>query len=199
MPNGVECFDNWTAYCRIQINYLEHVQPLWDLPRELLDDDTQEFIANQTCTSCHSIADSDGFSQVPAGQLDFSPSVSSDQPAHLTSYRELFFNDVEQEVVDGILIDRLIPVLDEDGNIVFEVDSEGELILDAEGNPIPVLTTVGVQRILSTNGAASSGRFFEVINNVAHHNMMTADETKLLREWLDIGGQYYNTPFYAQD
>jgi len=199
MPNGVECFDNWTAYCRIQINYVEHIQPLWDLPRELLDDDTQEFIANQTCTSCHSIADSDGFSQVPAGQLDFSPSVSSDQPAHLTSYRELFFNDVEQEVVDGILIDRLIPVLDEDGNIVFEVDSEGELILDAEGNPIPVLTTLGVQSILSTNGAASSGRFFELINNLTHQNMMTADEKKLLREWLDIGGQYYNTPFYSQD
>jgi hypothetical protein len=198
-PNGVECFENWTAYCRIQINYTEHIQPLWDLPRELLDDDTQAFIANQTCTSCHSVADNDGFSQVPAGQLDLSARASSDQTAHLTSYRELFFNDVEQEVIDGILIDRLIAVLDTDGNIVFEIDNEGELILDAEGAPIPVLTTVGIQRILSTNGAASSRRFFEVMNNVTHQNMMTSDEFKLLSEWLDIGGQYYNTPFYSQD
>jgi hypothetical protein len=198
-PNGVECFENWTAFCRIQINYIEHIQPLWDLPRELLDENTQEFIGDQTCTSCHSVADKDGFTQLPAGQLDLSANASSDQPAHLTSYRELFFNDVEQEVVDGILIDRLIAVLDEDGNIVFEVDIEGELILDAEGNPIPVLTTVGVQRVLSTNSASSSRRFFEVINNVTHQNMMTNDEFKLLREWLDIGGQYYNTPFYSQD
>jgi hypothetical protein len=199
MPNGVTCFNNWTAYCRIQINYAEHIQPLWDLPRELRDEDTEEFIANQTCTSCHNVTDSDGFSQVPAGQLDLSAKASSDQPAHLTGYRELFFSDVEQEVIDGILIDRLIAVLDDNGNIVFEIDSEGELILDGEGNPIPVLTTVGIQRILSTNGAASSARFFEVINNVTHQNMMTGDETKLLREWLDIGGQYYNTPFYSQD
>lgn len=198
-PNGVECFENWNAFCRIQINYQEHIQPLWDLPRALLDENTQELLKDQTCTSCHSVADSDGFSQVPAGQLDLSASASSEQVAHFTSYRELFFNDVEQEVVDGILIDKLIAVLDEDGNVVFEVDNEGELILDAEGNPIPVLTTIAVQRILSTNGALSSGRFFEVINNSTHLNMMTVDELKLLSEWLDIGGQYYNTPFYQQD
>jgi hypothetical protein len=198
-PNGVTCFENWTVFCRIQINYPEHIQLLWDLPRELPKVDAPELFENKTCTSCHNIADSDGFSQVPAGQLDLSATVSNDQAAHLTSYRELLFNDVEQEVVDGILIDRLIAVLDENGNVVFEVDSEGELILDAEGNPIPVLTTVGVQRILSANGAASSRRFFEVINNVTHQNMMTGDELKLLSEWLDIGSQYYNTPFYTQD
>jgi len=198
-PNGVECFDNWTAFCRIQINYQEHIQPIWDLPRELLDENTQELLKNQTCTRCHSVVDSDGFSQVPAGQLDLSATASSDQAAHFTSYRELFFNDVEQEVVEGILIDKLIAVLDENGNIVFEVDNEGELILDAEGNPIPVLTTIAVQRILSTNGAISSGRFFDVINNTTHQNIMTGDELKLLSEWLDIGAQYYNTPFYQQD
>jgi len=198
-PTGVECFENWTAFCRIQINYPEHIQPLWDLPRELLDENTQELLKNQTCTSCHNVADIDGFSQVPAGQLDLSAKGSSDQPAHLTSYRELFFNDVEQEVVEGILIDKLIAVLDENGNVVFEVDNEGELILDAEGNPIPVLTTISVQRILSTNSASTSERFFDVINNVTHQNMMTKDELKLLSEWLDIGGQYYNTPFYSQD
>jgi hypothetical protein len=198
-PNGVACFENWTPYCRIQINYQEHIQPLWDLPRELPAVDSPEILENKTCTSCHSISDSDGFAQVPAGQLDLSARPSSDQIAHLTSYRELFFNDVEQETIEGILIDRLIPVLDENGNIVFEIDNEGELILDAEGNAIPVLTTVAIQPILSTNSAAASGRFFEIINNVTHQNTMTDDELKLLREWLDIGGQYYNTPFYSQD
>ena len=198
-PNGVACFANWTPYCRIQINYQEHIQPLWDLPRQLAAADTPEILENKTCTSCHSITDSDGFAQVPAGQLDLSARPSSDQVAHLTSYRELFFNDVEQETIEGILIDRLIPVLDENGNVVFEIDNEGELILDVEGHAIPVLTTVAIQPILSTNSATASKRFFEIINNVTHQNTMTGDEFKLLSEWLDIGGQYYNTPFYSQD
>jgi len=198
-PNGRECFESWTVYCRIQINYPEHIQPLWDLPRQVIDEETMAVLANNTCTSCHNIIDSDTLAQVPAGQLDLSATPSSDQSAHLTSYRELLFNDVEQEVVDGILIDRLIEVLDENGNVVFEVDEDGELILDAEGNPIPVLTTVTVRSTLSTNGARASRRFFDAINNVTHQNMLTDNELKLLSEWLDIGGQYYNTPFHSQD
>ena len=126
-------------------------------------------------------------------------SPSGDQAAHLTSYRELLFNDVEQEEVDGILIDKLVEVLDADGNVVYQVDSNGELILDADGNPIPVLTTVNVPAVLSTNGARSSSTFFEVMSNTTHQNMLSADELKLLNEWLDIGAQYYNTPFYSQD
>ena len=198
-PNGSECFDNWTPYCRIQINYVEHIQPLWDLARPVIDATTQMIVADNTCTSCHNIEDVDGAAQVPAGQLSLINSPSGDQAAHLTSYRELLFNDVEQEEIDGILIDKLVEVLDADGNVVYQVDSNGELILDADGNPIPVLTTVNVPAVLSTNGARSSSTFFEVMNNTTHQNMLSADELKLLNEWLDIGAQYYNTPFYSQD
>ncbi|UJF21175.1 hypothetical protein [Shewanella sp. OMA3-2] len=195
-PNGAECFTHWTTYCRLQINYVEHIQPLWDLPRPVIDEATQVVVANSTCTTCHNMINQDGVSQVPAGQLALSNMPSSDQVAHLTSYRELFFNDVEQEEIDGIIIDRLIEVLDAEGNPVYQVDSNGELILDAEGNPIPVLTTVNVPAILSTNGARASSNFFDVMNNATHQNMLTKDELKLLNEWLDIGAQYYNTPFY---
>ena len=198
-PNGSECFENWTPYCRIQINYVEHIQPLWDLARPVIDATTQMIVADNTCTSCHNIVDVDGAAQVPAGQLSLINSPSGDQAAHLTSYRELLFNDVEQEEVDGILIDKLVEVLDADGNVVYQVDSNGELILDADGNPIPVLTTVNVPAVLSTNGARSSSTFFEVMSNTTHQNMLSADELKLLNEWLDIGAQYYNTPFYSQD
>lgn len=197
-PNGSECFSNWTAYCRLQINYVEHIQPLWQQPRQAIDQETQAIIADNTCTSCHNIVDADGLAQVPAGQLELLGTPASNQPAHLTSYRELFFNDVEQEVVDGVLIDRLIQVLDAEGNPVYQIDSEGELILDANGNPIPVLTTVNVPSILSTNGARASSRFFTTINNDTHLNMLSQDELKLISEWLDIGAQYYNTPFYSQ-
>ena len=61
------------------------------------------------------------------------------------------------------------------------------------------MTTVNVANILSTNGAQSSGRFFEVLNSGVHQNMLSLDEQRLLSEWLDIGGQYYNTPFYQAE
>lgn len=195
-PNGSECFTNWTAYCRIQINYAEHIQPLWSKSRLVFDELTNEQIQDNTCTSCHSSSDADNIAQVPAGQLDLSANASTDEPAHLTSYRELFFTDFEQELAGGILVDRQIPLLDANGDPVYVRDADGNLVLDENGQPIPVMTTVDVANILSTNSAQASSRFFQVINSDSHVNSLTLDEQRLLREWLDIGAQYYNTPFY---
>ncbi|MGB1262019.1 MAG: hypothetical protein ACPG52_03820 [Cognaticolwellia sp.] len=195
-PNGSECFTNWSAYCRLQINYSEHIQPLWSKSRLVFDEVTNEQIQDNTCTSCHNTLDADNVAQVPAGQLDLTAAPSNDEPAHLIGYRELFFPDVEQELIEGILVDRQVPLIDENGNPVYVRDSEGNLVLDENGQPIPVMTTVDVANILSTNGANASGRFFEVINSTDHQNMLSPDEQRLLSEWLDIGGQYYNTPFY---
>jgi hypothetical protein len=121
---------------------------------------------------------------------------STDNADLLTSYRELFFGDNEQEIIDGALIDRLIPLLDADGNPVFEVDEDGELILDANGDPIPVLVTVGVSPALRTSGASANGRLFNLLQpGASHAGFLTAAEQKLIAEWLDIGAQYYNNPF----
>lgn len=196
VPNGNDCFTNWLAYCRIQINYEEHIAPLWVLDRQEFNEVSNELIQDNTCVSCHQPFDADNVSQVPAGQLDLSSIPSSEQPAHLVSYRELFFNDVEQEIVENILITRLIEVIDNNGNVVFEVDNEGELILDDDGAPIPQLTTVNVPSVMSVQGARSSEAFFNVFERDDHSNMLSPSELKLLSEWLDIGGQYYNTPFY---
>jgi hypothetical protein len=198
-PTGSTCFAQWNSFCRLQINYVEHIAPLWSLPRQVIDSTTQELISDNTCTACHTTVDNDGLAQVPAGQLDLSAAPSSDNPDHLINYRELLFNDVEQELVDGILIDKLIELLDENGNVVYQVDANGELILDADGNPIPVLTTINIPSILSTNGAQGSKRFFNLFTTGTHQNRLTPTELKLLAEWLDIGGQYYNTPFYQQN
>lgn len=194
-PNGSQCFLQWNAYCRIEINYAEHIAPLWEADRQIFDD-SGELVQDNTCTSCHQPFDSDNVAQVPAAQLDLSNTPSSDQIRHLTSYRELFFNDVEQEVIEGVLVDRLIEVTDEEGNTVYEVDSEGEILLDENNMPIPRLTTVPVNNVMSTNGAIASRNFFSVFDEASHQNMLSSSEIKLLSEWLDIGGQYYNTPFY---
>lgn len=198
-PTGADCFTNWNAYCRLQINYVEHIQPLWQLTRQVFDENTAELLSDNTCSSCHGPLDSDNLAQVPAGQLDLSDSISIDEVDHLTAYRELLFNDSAQEVIEGIVVDKLIEVVDDNGNIVFEVDAQGELILNAQGSPIPVLTNVTIPAILSTNGALQSSRFFQLFLEGRHESMLSGHELKLLSEWLDIGGQYYNTPFHSQD
>ncbi len=198
-PAGENCFTNWSAYCRIQINYKDHIQPLWLVERLVFDEVTGEQIANNTCVSCHNTQDIEGSVQIPAGQLDLTSTSSSDQPAHLTSYRELLFNDLEQEIVDGRLVDRMVEVIDENGNIVYQRDENGELILDENGNPIPELEPVVINAILSANGAKASQAFFNLFKQASHQTMLSTHELKLISEWLDIGAQYYNTPFYPQE
>ncbi len=36
-PTSATCITAWAANCRIVINYPEHIQPLWDLPRQVTD------------------------------------------------------------------------------------------------------------------------------------------------------------------
>lgn len=198
-PNGSDCFDSWNAYCRVQINYSEHIQLLWQLPRQKFDINTAELIADNTCVSCHSLFDTNNLAQVPAGQLDLSATASTDEPDHFTSYRELFFNDVEQEIIEGVLVDRRIEQLDENGNVVYQLDVNGELLVDADDNPIPILVNVPVAAALSTNGARASVDFFQLFRGGSHDGGLSTHELKLISEWLDIGGQYYNTPFYQEN
>ena len=195
-PTSAACGTNWTSACRITINYVDVIQPIWELPRITLDTDGITILSDVTCTGCHSPIDSMDVTQIPAAQLDLSSSTSTDNPAHLTSYRELMFNDNEQDISNDILIDRLIPLLDNNGDPVYELDIDGNLILDAMGNPIAVMVTVGIASPLSVAGALTSPRLFDLLDpSGTHSGWLSGAERKLVAEWLDIGGQYYNNPF----
>jgi hypothetical protein len=194
-PTSAGCQANWNARCRISINYVDEIQPIWDVSRQVFDA-MGNLITDNTCSTCHSVVDDMGAAQVPAGQLELSDSVSPDEPDHIISYRELMFGDNAVELANGALIDELVPVFDANGNPVFEVDEDGNLILDANGDPIPVTQTVGVAPSLSVNAANNSGRFFNIFaTGGTHEGRLTEAELRLLSEWLDIGGQYYNNPF----
>ncbi len=194
-PTSAGCQQNWTAQCRISINYVDEIQPIWELPR-LVFDAMGNQIADNTCISCHNVVDAMGAAQVPAGQLELLSNPSADEPEHLVSYRELLFGDNAVELVNGALIDQLVPVLDGNGNPVFEVDEDGNLILDPEGNPIPVTQTVPVGATMRVSAANNSRGFFNLFAaGGSHAGRLTDAELKLLSEWLDIGGQYYNNPF----
>ncbi|MBV1884774.1 MAG: hypothetical protein KUG66_00835, partial [Gammaproteobacteria bacterium] len=104
--------------------------------------------------------------------------------------------DNEQIVVDGVLTDRLEQDSDANGNLLFQTNGEGELILDENNDPIPVLIPINVDSIMSGSGATNNVDFFALFaNGASHDNYLSDTELKLLIEWLDIGGQYYNDPF----
>ena len=51
---------------------------------------------------------------------------------------------------------------------------------------------------MSVNGARASGNFFNLFREGGlHQGFLSPDELRLIAEWLDIGGQYYNNPFDA--
>ena len=55
---------------------------------------------------------------------------------------------------------------------------------------------VNVVPTLNVVGALFSPRFFDLFNlGGTHAGRLTDAELKLISEWIDIGGQYYNDPF----
>lgn len=189
---------------RIVINYVDHIQPIWERSREARPGAGGVMI--DSCVGCHTDQDS---MLVPAGQLDLTAAPSSVEPEHYRSYRELLFEDQEQ-LADG------------NGGI-----GERERIctqIDEEGNAFTVNDPVIISAPVRSGSANASNRFFNCFeggacgppaasplpgncvegdgvpvpatrNTVDHVGLLTAPELHLLSEWLDIGGQYYNNPF----
>ncbi len=195
-PAPANCIQSWNSACRTTVNYETHIHPLWTLDRSTLAADGLTIETDFTCTSCHSPLDGAGVVRVPLAQLDLSDGLSPDQMDHFNSYRELLFNDSEQEVSNGALLDIRVPVFDGNGNQVFETDDAGNLILDGAGQPIPVTQAINVPASMRVGGASASQRFFEpFLDGGSHEGYLTGAELKLISEWLDVGAQYYNNPF----
>jgi hydrazine synthase alpha subunit-like protein/WD40 repeat protein len=184
-PTSVNCIQNWTPRCRTIINYETHIHPLWNAPRPVRDA-MGNVTGSNTCSQsgCHAPVDAMNAAMVPAGQLDLSDGVSPDEADHFNSYQELLFGDNRQILVGGAI-----------------QDEQQVVGTDAMGNPI--LDFVPVVPPMSPAGARQS-RFFSCFDvggtgcpSRSHVGYMSADELRLLAEWLDIGAQYYNNPFDA--
>jgi hypothetical protein len=183
VPTPGACVTTWASTCRIVINYVQHIQPLWDKPRQTIDPMTMAVLTDHTCSraGCHNTTDAAAAPMAPASQLDLQAVASDEQPLQLRSYRELFFTDNEQEVNMGALQDRLVPGPP-----------------DQNGNPTQV--TVGVGPYLNAGSAlgARSAAFlarFASGSGSTHAGYLSPAELRLLSEWLDIGAQYFNNPF----
>ncbi|TDJ48650.1 MAG: hypothetical protein E2O52_00120 [Gammaproteobacteria bacterium] len=176
-PVSAACQAQWTPICRIVIHYEMHIHPLWAEPRLAPDG-----ITDVTCTVCHSPVDAMAMIRAPLGQLDLTDGPSVEEPDHLRAYRELLFPDNQQffDLATGTLQDVMI-----------------EIGIDpVTGDPI--LQPVTVAASMSVNGAVSSAPFFSRFSaGASHAGYLSGAELRLVAEWLDIGGQYFNNPFDA--
>ncbi len=185
----------WEPNCRIVINYIDHIHPLWTKPRGAAGADT--------CINCHSTRDAMNVLRVPAGQLNLSDSADDPGANNMGqehAYRELFFPDEGQEINGmGQLVSITIQqeVLDANGNsLVPPVFID---VPDPAAAVVPPMTPNGarvsyfMEKMAETE--LNAGRVLPPVPTVDHSGFMTPDEIKLVAEWLDIGAQYFNNPF----
>ncbi len=189
-PASANCQTEWNSLCRTIINYRQHVEPIWEISRTVLNTSNEQI--DGTCNTCHNSRDADGNFQLPAGvrQIDLSDRAHDIASEFATSYRELMFNDNEQVLEEGQLVDLQIPV--------FLTDENNNQVLDENGQPIPLAPlNVVIQPVMSSNSANSSSVFFNTFaEDGAHPGWLSDAELRLISEWLDIGAQYHNDPFY---
>jgi hypothetical protein len=189
---------------RIVINYIDHIQPIWERQRQAVNDING--VPIESCLGCHN---SQSNMAVAAGQLDLSALSSDIDPDQLRSYRELLSADSEQWLDNaGNLADRqrICSQLDEDGNLLtttlaitqrspmragsagasdrFFACFEGGSCGPAEAPPLPDNCTEDGGTVVPATA-----------NTVDHRGLLSASELRLISEWLDIGAQYYNNPF----
>ena len=204
VPTNAACADpynntlNSFTYCRIIINYEEHIQPIWDKARGAGGVDR--------CTSCHTAT---AQAHINAAQLELTSNASDLEPDHMTSYQELFNDDIEQNA-DGS--EKTVQVFQDiliNGQTVDNLPlPNGDGIPDQELVTIPDPNALVFTPSMSTGGAIASRKFMELMTNEDldndmnnqptdtknHKQMLTAYELKLITEWLDIGAQYFNNP-----
>ena len=202
-PDSTSCTP-WDFKCRSVINYEQHIHPLWQIDRGT--DVDLNGVGDDTCTQCHTI-DLDGVAQVAAAQLDLTDGFSDQNAQRFKSFQELFINDQGEEL-DGTTVVNIqieVPVLDENG--VQVVDSDGNPVTEFIDDPAATVTST-----MSANGARAS-YFIEKMTETEynagralstpatdpeyldHSALLSPDELRLIGEWLDLGGQYFNDPF----
>jgi hypothetical protein len=157
------------------INYPEQIQPIWDATANR---------SNGACSGCHNSSD-------PIG-LDLSNNIAG--TGRMVSYESLLVGTPMlnangtpvTQVEDGVLVIARNPAL------VIPTGSESDVIGVARKSR---LTEILWGESLMTDAASQAAHPNPALN---HATMgLTAAEKRLLTEWMDLGGKYYNDPFNA--
>jgi hypothetical protein len=194
-PTNANCVP-WSAQCRITIHYANaanatqlFIQSIWNLSTRSV---TVAGVATPAvCVTCHNSVNAANAIQVPTGQLDLTGGASSVDTTVVTSYEQLLFPHDEQQLNMGTLQNLLVPG-------------------PPGANGAPTMVPVQLASPMTAGSANDSvAKFLGIFDpnyqdpnaglpgEVDHRGFLTPAELRLISEWLDIGGQYYNDPFVA--
>ncbi len=162
------------------INYPQHIQPIWTRSRGA----SGEF----TCVRCH-----DG--SAGSGKLDLRGTTSG--AGRMVSYQELLIGDPVIDPATG----QPVSVL---RNGVPQVQRRAPLVDTRSGSANTAgqarksrLTEILWGQTLLAGSGARTDHPDPPATAPDHARLLTRAEKRLLAEWMDLGGQYYNDPFDA--
>lgn len=208
---------------RLVINYVDHIQPIWERTGRVMENNGAQVevspgVPADSCVSCHrsNPVDSIDVVEVPAGQLDLTAYVDTDNNnTYYRSFRELMNRDNELWLNAGNAVADRRRVCD-----IEQDDGMGGTVI------VQIENFFTVAPSMSRGGANNSRAFFNCFdssNNCGafvqagappanctedgtivtdpllynHAGWLSDGELRLISEWLDLGGQYYNDPFHS--
>lgn len=209
---------------RIVINYIDHIQPIWERSRTMENNGTAVLDSTgavaTNCIACHrSNTDDNSPAEmfVPAGQLDLSRHSSANN--YYRSYNELLRSDTERVVIDPTTTafrTRSCTAEQDDGmggtEVVPVADPSPPAAIPPSMRAGAALSSLGffncfenggdncgvfVQNTATPANCIEVGTQFTDPQSFNHNGWLSPAELRLLSEWLDIGGQYYNDPFHS--
>ncbi len=159
------------------INYPDHIQPLWTRARGPA--------GAHTCVACH--ADS--------AKLDLRGTLAG--TGRLVSYEELLMGDPVIDAVTGRPVIRVrqgVPEVVRGSPLVETSSSAANTAGQARKSRLTEI--LWGQTLLA--GAGTRTEHPNPPDTAPNHaNLLNKAEKRLLAEWMDMGGQYYNDPFDA--
>jgi len=156
------------------INYPEHIQPLWDRVRP-----------GGSCSGCHT----------DPTTLDLTGNIAG--TGRVASYERLMIGDPVIDATTGLPQFRIedgVPVVERLPALVDTGASEGEALgLTRKSRLAEVLFG---ERMFA---AAQTRTLYPDpgVGTVNHATLLNAAEKRLVAEFIDLGGKYYNDPFNA--
>jgi hypothetical protein len=154
------------------INYPQHVAPIWTRDR-----------GTNTCTNCHT----------DPVKLDLTATIAGS--GRTVSYDELMIGDPLIDPVSGLPVTQIeegVLVIARGPALVDTGASEGEALgLSRKSRLVEIMWGQDLFSAADTRAAHPSPP------NTApdHSTMLNAAEKRVVAEWIDTGGKYYNDPF----
>jgi hypothetical protein len=197
-PTNASCA-TWSAQCRSTIHYAVtltgvattnlFLQSIWDKATRTYNDPVTGLATPAVCSVCHDPVNAMAMVQVPQGQLNLTSAASNVDVTVITSYEQLLFAHNAQTLNMGVLQDLLVPAPGPPDPVT--------------GLPTTIMVPVSLAPPMAAGSAAGSTTFFRMFDGsfkdpvLDHTGFLSPSELRLIAEWLDIGGQFFNDPFVA--